>query len=197
MDTRESRWLPTAMGALRGKLVVNAALGFDSYLVMRHGTRLAKGKLVLWKVEGPRFRSSGARIAGILRISRRVAMHRHSKFSATKLPIAFFLYGFSNTFFLLRSMMARESDQDQEASSSSLRAPVPGVRLGCYFCNDVVAPGDSTRDRTLDQQCTVTRPGVSFQVREGFREQTYRNCLQFFSLQHSCTTCCRTYFFCC
>ncbi|KAG6041754.1 Autophagy protein 7 [Claviceps citrina] len=80
MDTRESRWLPTVIGKARGKIVMNAALGFDSYVVMRHGS---------------------------------------------------------------------ETKNDGQAP------------LGCYFCNDVVTPADSMKDQTLDQQCTVTRPGVA------------------------------------
>jgi ubiquitin-like modifier-activating enzyme ATG7 len=68
------------MGKAGSKIVMNAALGFDTFVVMRHGVSIA------------------------------------------------------------------------ENSKSE---------LGCYFCNDVVAPADSLKDQTLDQQCTVTRPGIA------------------------------------
>ncbi|ODV97581.1 hypothetical protein PACTADRAFT_99 [Pachysolen tannophilus NRRL Y-2460] len=92
MDSRETRWLPTVVANVKDKIVMNAALGFDSYLVMRHGC-----------------------------------------------------------------VSSKEFDASAETETETEKEN----RLGCYFCNDVVAPSDSLTDRTLDQMCTVTRPGAA------------------------------------
>ncbi|NWQ82540.1 ATG7 enzyme, partial [Columbina picui] len=106
MDTRESRWLPAVIAASKRKLVINAALGFDTFVVMRHGLKKPKQQE---SIDSSFNNASGS----------------------------------------------------SDLLGSSLFSNIPGYKLGCYFCNDVVAPGDSTRDRTLDQQCTVSRPGLA------------------------------------
>jgi len=83
LDSREARWLPTVLSVVHKKICMTIALGFDTFLVMRHGAA-----------------------------------------------------------------------PDLHKASNS------GPRLGCYFCNDIVAPRNSTQDRTLDQQCTVSRPAL-------------------------------------
>jgi ubiquitin-like modifier-activating enzyme ATG7 len=117
MDTRESRWLPTVMAKSAGKMVINAALGFDSYMVMRHGLRAPKP---------------------IAKESREGTVVVHPPDEPNPLARAASIPTFNTD--------GVKADPDE---------------LGCYFCSDVVAPADSQKSATLDQQCTVTRPGAA------------------------------------
>ena len=122
MDTRESRWLPTLMGKAANKIVVNAALGFDTYFVMRHGMRPASAT----STDSAKPTSSA------------------SLSSASSLPLS--------------KTQSPPTPQPPDTASSKISED---LGLGCYFCNDIIAPSSSLRDLTLDQQCTVTRPGIA------------------------------------
>lgn len=120
-DSRESRWLPTLLAAKHDKICLNAALGLDSFLVVRHGG--APDENDGEKIE------AGAGGAGPPNDG------------------------------LESAAPAAEAPKPQGLDAAS-GAATPS-RLGCYFCTDVVAPENSSLNRTLDQQCTVTRPGLA------------------------------------
>jgi ubiquitin-like modifier-activating enzyme ATG7 len=128
MDTRESRWLPTVMAKAAGKIVINAALGFDTFVVMRHGLRRPRANAEEEQAKGT------------------VVNHPDDVNSPLRVAASDPL----------------EGDGDvRSVSLVSEREPDRGEEMGCYFCSDVVAPADSLKSATLDQQCTVTRPGAA------------------------------------
>lgn len=124
MDTRESRWLPTVISMAEQKLVINAAIGFDTFLLQRFGVRMYPEE------------------------------EEKSAQPTQNPPIAA----------PISSGSGSEPSTSHSRGKSRTQRFLASDQLGCYFCNDIVAPGDSTQDRTLDQQCTVSRPGVSMIV---------------------------------
>lgn len=96
-DSRESRWFPTVLAKMHNKICVTAAIGFDSFVVMRHGVKLDQ---------------------------------------------------------LVENGLASDSNKENGILKNQ-------KEIGCYFCNDIVSPVDTSMSRTLDQQCTISRPGIS------------------------------------
>ena len=126
MDSRESRWLPAFLAAAYGIPCINAALGFDSYVVMRHGHRgHAKKAQTPKNSENPEENGENSDKSHSLEDYCTPAPH----LSIDLPPIP--------------------------------TLPLPPT-LSCYFCIDITAPGNSFKQRTLDQQCTVTRPGLAY-----------------------------------
>ena len=112
LDSREARWLPTLLCSALNKTMLTGAVGFDSYLVMRHG-------------RGP---------------------------MSVVLPTS--------------SPPTTTPSGDSDSGSGSSGKTLVSARLGCYFCSDLTsgAGGTAYEDRPLDQQCSVTRPGLSGMV---------------------------------
>lgn len=59
-------------------------------------------------------------------------------------------------FVVIRHGVSDDETSENFEQSQSDGNIVPGSQLGCYFCSDVTAPGNSSVDRTMDQQCTVS-----------------------------------------
>lgn len=142
-DTRESRWLPTLLCADKGKLLINAALGFDSYLVMRHGAGVAAGAEE--EKNGEAFIDEEER-------------RREGEGEGEVEEEAFTSEDCGGA---TRGTGTGTGTGTAKETRGTGADAATGGRLGCYFCNDVMAPGNSTADRALDQQCTVTRPGLA------------------------------------
>lgn len=53
------------------------------------------------------------------------------------------------------------SPESESKSIEGVNPQNPESKYGCFFCSDYLPPSDSMSNRTMDQQCTVSRPGIS------------------------------------
>ena len=158
-----SRWLPTVLCAAHDKLLINAALGFDSYLVMRHGCSPLEGTKAVptsaslpvpvhvsapVSVPAPNPPLVLDLLASVPSSSSSLSSYQHHPLPSVATPYPDIIFASASTL---------PTQSASSAISFFPKSHKSHKRLGCYYCSDIVAATNSQRDRSLDQQCTVTR----------------------------------------
>jgi ubiquitin-like modifier-activating enzyme ATG7 len=100
--------------AAYGKMCINTALGFDNYVVMRHGSNY------------PEFGSDT----------------KDASAPSTPAPVPAAAATSSSSSSTSTSESKGEAGPTSPSSSYGTPYDPIHTRLGCYFCNDVVAPSD-------------------------------------------------------
>ena len=117
-DSREARYFPTILSALYGKLCISVGIGYESFVIVKHGN----------------YKSGFYE-----KVLEEVAKTHNEKIPEEKLE--------NN----IENNTENELEWKPELLSDN----------GCFFCSDYLPPTDSMSNRSLDQQCTVSRPGIS------------------------------------
>lgn len=118
-DSREARYFPTILSALHGKLCMSIGVGYESFVIVKHGNY------------GTSFYTE---------VLDQIANDPVDQILEDKADLE-------------EPKIAKTEDIEWQPKLLNDN--------GCFFCSDYLPPTDSMTNRALDQQCTVSRPGIS------------------------------------
>ena len=154
-DNRESRWLPSLIANVLEKPLINIAIGFDSWVVMRHPFRMTLPGVRLLKFEKPLL-SSPVQSLTIPSV--------HNCFQPKQSPSEGLDIGYSLTSLGrigIGSLEIGSSYEPIDLDDVSVDLILELEQFSCYFCPEIEGVQNTMIDRTMDERCTVTRGGIS------------------------------------